>query len=275
MNFKDPKKSHTVLVIAGSDSCAGAGIQADLKAITFMGVYCYTAITAITAQNTVGVHNIYLLPAAVVCSQIKAIIADLKIDAIKIGMLGSKEIVSKVARIIRESNLNIPIVIDPVMVATSGASLLNQDAITCLKRELIPQATLLTPNIPEALALLEGSYNCNSVACMHNIIAPLLFLGAKAVLLKGGHLKGNSKKVDILGYNNKSHEVVADSINVATEIHGTGCSLASAITALLAKGFNLIDAVSQARKYLQQAIINSKKTPKGAGSLILNHAYYL
>ena len=269
------KKLYNILVIAGSDSCSGAGIQADLKAVTFMGGYCCTAITAVTAQNTVGVHSMFLLPVSIVVSQIKAIIDDLKIDAIKIGMLGSKAIVSSVAKIISASNLDVPIVVDPVMVATSGDNLLTKDAIACLKQELIPQATLLTPNIPESLALLDGNYNCSSVACMRKLIKPLLSLGASAVLLKGGHLQTKSQKVDLLATRDKTHKVVANNVNIGAEMHGTGCTLASAITALLAQGASLIDAVLQAKKYLQQVMINASTTPKGSGSLVLNHAYNL
>jgi hydroxymethylpyrimidine/phosphomethylpyrimidine kinase len=269
------KRPYNILVIAGSDSCSGAGIQADLKAVTFMGGYCCTAITAVTAQNTVGVSSLYLLPVNIVVSQIKAIIADLKIDAIKIGMLGSKAIISNVAKIIATSNLSIPVVVDPVMVATSGDSLLTKDAVACLKQELIPQATLLTPNIPEALALLGDNYHCDSVACMHKLIKPLLFLGAGAVLLKGGHLQTKNQKVDLLATGDKTHKVVANNVNLGAEMHGTGCTLASAITALLAQGASLIDAVLQAKQYLQQVMINAKTTPKGSGSIILNHAYSL
>lgn len=256
-----------VLSIAGSDSGGGAGIQADIKTITALGGYAATAVTAITAQNTLGVREIHAVPLDVIRSQMDAVLEDIGADCIKTGMLASVDIISLVCDRLDVMAKNIPRVIDPVMVATSGARLMDEGAVAALKARLIPGAALLTPNIPEA-EILTGM-TITDVETMLRAGQALLALGAKAVLVKGGHLPGDQIS-DVL--------VTSDEVSIMSDpridtrhTHGTGCTLASAIATGLAQGMPLSDAVRRARDYVQEAIRTALGF--GAGHGPLNHGH--
>ena len=255
-----------VLVIAGSDSGGGAGIQADIKAVTAMNGFAMTAITALTAQNTHGVHGVHPVPPDFIASQIRVVLDDLGADAIKTGMLGDAATVSAVVAMLRSHARTVPLVVDPVMVAKGGASLLADSGVAQLRRELLPLAHVLTPNLPEAEALT--GLEITDLAAMHRAAAALLTLGPEAVLLKGGHLPGNDL-VDLLA---TEHGIVSfRSTRIATRhTHGTGCTLASAVAAGLAQGMPLLDAVSRARAYVQAALFSAPGFGGGHGPL--NHA---
>ena len=251
-----------MLVIAGSDSGGGAGIQADIKAIMAMGGFAATAVTSVTAQNTLGVHAVHPLPPALVQAQIEAVLDDIGADAFKTGMLGEAETVLRVAACIEYSARQLPLVVDPVMVAKGGQSLLQDDALDALRHRLLPLATLITPNLPEAAALLGHPIHDPADAAIE-----LLNTGAKAVLLKGGHGDG-PVLIDILAD--------ADGIRAFTmpriesrHTHGTGCTLASAIAAGLAQGMSIDEAIFRARRYIQAAILSAPGF--GAGHGPLNH----
>lgn len=250
-----------VLIIAGSDSGGGAGIQADIKAVMAMGGYSATAVTAITAQNTIGVHAILPVPPAMVRRQIAAVLDDIGADAIKIGMLGDAATVAAVADEL-ESRPRVPLVLDPVMVAKGGASLLQNDAVLALKQRLLSLAALITPNLPEAEALLGQAVDDPEAAALE-----LRALGAEAVLLKGGHADGAIVR-DVLAHAG-GVEIFAMPRLETRHTHGTGCTLASAIAACLAQGSSLPEAVSRARRYVQAAIATAPGL--GAGHGPLNH----
>jgi len=250
-----------VLIIAGSDSGGGAGIQADIKAVTAMGGYAATAITAITVQNTLGVHGVHPLPLDVIEAQARAVLDDIGADAIKTGMLGSTGVVERVAAILDSSR--VPAVVDPVMVAKGGQSLLADDAVEAVRSLMIPRAALLTPNAPEAEALtglpvadLDGQRRAGAF---------LLGMGAKAVLMKGGHIPGQTV-VDVLV--TPSGETLLEGERVETRhTHGTGCTLASACAAGLAKGLPLEAAVAEAWAYVAEAIRRAPGLGRGHGPL--------
>ncbi len=249
-----------VLIVAGSDSGGGAGIQADLKTVLALGAHGMTAITALTAQNTLGVHAIHPVPAAFVRQQMEVVLADLGADAVKTGMLGNAELITTVTEILR--NRRLPLVLDPVMVAKGGARLLDPAALDAL-RAMIPLATLLTPNIPEAMALLGHPIDDPIEAAK-----ALLELGAAAVLLKGGHAQGPIVK-DVLA--TPTAITVLEMPRIDTpHTHGTGCTLASAVAAGLSQGMGLEAAVRRARNYVQAAIAAAPGF--GAGQGPLNHA---
>jgi len=250
-----------VLVIAGSDSGGGAGIQADIKAIMAMGGYAATAITAVTAQDTLGVHDILTLPVGLVRRQIAAVLDDIGADAIKTGMLGEADIVAAVADEITHRAPGVPLVVDPVMIAKGGAALLASSALDALRTRLLPLATLVTPNIPEAEALLGRRIGDPVEAAM------ALRQFASAVLLKGGHGEGEIV-VDVLAHAHGVERIERPRI-ASRHTHGTGCTLASAIAAGLAQGMTLLDAVSRARDYVQEAIRTAPGY--GAGQGPLNH----
>ena len=255
-----------VLVIAGSDSGGGAGIQADIKAVTAMNAFAMTAITALTAQDTRGVHGVLAVPPDFIAQQIEVVLADLGADAIKTGMLGDVATVARVASVLRARAGGIPLVVDPVMTAKGGASLLADDAIAHVRNLLLPLASVLTPNLPEA-AMLTGMPLLD-VADMHKVGQALLAMGPQAVLLKGGHLLGD-ELVDLLI--TKDRTVIFRSPRIATRhTHGTGCTLASALAAGLAQGMALRDAVVRARAYVQAAIASAPGY--GAGHGPLDHA---
>ncbi len=261
------------LTIAGSDSGGGAGIQADLKTFSALGAYGCSVITALTAQNTVGVQGIFDVSPAFVREQLDSVFSDLNISAAKVGMLSQPEVIDAVARAVSDYQPKY-LVVDPVMVATSGDVLLQEAAIDNLRRKLIPKATLITPNLPEAAVLL----NCprpESLAAMVAMIDPLMALGASAVLLKGGHLtsdQGNKKAVDLFHDGNTLHQL--ESPWVATRnTHGTGCTLSSAVTALLARDYPLIDAVRSAKEYIADAIGHADHLNIGSGHGPVHHFY--
>ena len=256
-----------VLVIAGSDSGGGAGVQGDIKTITAFGAYAATAVTAITVQNTLGVTGVHAIPVDMVIAQARAVQGDIGVDVVKTGMLGEAEVVRAVAAWLSEARL--PTVIDPVMIAKGGHPLLADTALAALREVLIPLATLLTPNAPEAAALTGR--RVESEADMRAAAQDLLAMGAKAVLMKGGHLEGD-RLVDLLV--TRDDEVRFEGERIATRhTHGTGCTLASAIAAGLANGRTLSDAVAAARAYVVEAI---RQAPGfGAGHGPLDHAFPL
>jgi len=250
-----------VLIIAGSDSGGGAGVQADIKAVTAMGGYAATAITAITVQNTLGVHGVHPLPLDLVEAQAQAVLDDIGADAIKTGMLGSIEVVERVAAILDTSDA--PAVVDPVMIAKGGHPLLPDAAVQAVRTLMVPRAALLTPNAPEAEALtglgvadLDGQRRAGEA---------LLALGARAVLMKGGHVPGETV-IDLLL--TPTGETLLEGPRVDTRhTHGTGCTLASACAAGLAKGLPLEAAVAEAWAYVAEAIRRAPGLGQGHGPL--------
>ena len=258
-----------VLSIAGSDSGGGAGIQADLKTFTALGCYGMTAITALTAQNTLGVRAIHAVPPAILRAQIDAVVEDIGLHAVKIGMLHSPEIVQTVAESINRHGL-VNVVLDPVMVATSGAVLIDNPAIAALVQELFSRAIVVTPNLDEASLLVGRSVD--SEAAMEAAARELLGRGARAVLLKGGHLAGDVVSDLLATRDGAAHWMRAPRIRSANT-HGTGCTLSSAIAAHLALGASLLDAVEAARAYVRAALEAGAKVRTGAGSGPLNHGH--
>ena len=258
-----------LLSIAGSDSGGGAGIQADLKTFAALGCFGMTAITALTAQNTTGVRAIHAAPPDMLRAQIDAVLEDIGVDAVKIGMLHSPEIVQVVASAIDRHALP-HVVLDPVMVATSGAVLIDSPAIAALVRELFGRAVLVTPNLDEA-ALLVGR-PLASEADMEVAARELLAKGARAVLVKGGHLAGDLVSDLLLQAVGQPHWMRAPRIATANT-HGTGCTLSSAIAAYLALGYNLVDAVEAARTYVRGALLAGATVKTGQGSGPLNHGF--
>ncbi len=257
------------LTIAGSDSGGGAGIQADLKAFSALGAYGASVVTAITAQNTRAVTAVHEVPAEIVTAQIDAVFDDLQVGAVKIGMLSSPEIIETVAAGL--AGRNVPIVLDPVMVAKSGDALLQDDAVETLKTRLLPLATLLTPNLPEAACLLgrpEISENDNTAA------QALIDMGPKAVLLKGGHGQGPNCVDLLLGRGTQPQRFTATRIDTQNT-HGTGCTLSSAIAAGLADGMPLALAVERAHSYLHRAIAAADQLVVGGGHGPVHHFHAL
>ena len=258
-----------VLSIAGSDSGGGAGIQADLKTIAALGCFGMTAITALTAQNTRGVRAIHSVPVQMLGDQIDAVVEDIGVDAVKIGMLHSAETVVAVAAAIERHALP-RIVLDPVMIATSGSVLIDQEAIAVLVRELFPKALVITPNLDEA-ALLVGR-PLDSEAAMEAAARQLLEMGAPAVLIKGGHLAGDTVSDLLYARGGEACWMRAPRIE-SGNTHGTGCTLSSAIAAHLALGSSLPEAVRLAREYVRGALAAGAPVRTGAGSGPLNHSY--
>ena len=258
-----------VLSIAGSDSGGGAGIQADLKTFAALGCYGMTAITAITAQNTVGVRAIHGIPADILKAQIQAVVEDIGVDAVKIGMLHSPEIVEVVAWAIDHFNLK-KVVLDPVMVATSGDTLVGQETVQVLVRQLFPRALVVTPNLDEAALLLHR--DIRRIEELDAAADDLLALGANAALLKGGHLAGDDV-VDVLAQPKRSHIRLQSKRIASRNVHGTGCTLSSAIAARLALGDGLEAAVRAARAYILQAIQAGANVRTGQGHGPLNHGF--
>ncbi len=263
--FKYPR----VLSIAGSDSGGGAGIQADLKTFSALGCFGMTAITALTAQNTCGVRAIHGVPPDMLRDQIDAVMEDIGADAVKIGMLHSPEIVRTVAEAINRHHLK-NVVFDPVMVATSGAVLIDNAAVDVLVRELFPRVLLITPNLDEA-ALLVGR-PLNSAQDMEQAAQDLLDKGALAVLLKGGHLPGDTVIDLLMTATGETVWMQASRIH-SPNTHGTGCTLSSAIAAHLALGASLAEAVQHARLYVREALQAGAQVQTGKGSGPLNHGH--
>ena len=265
MNAQYPR----LLSIAGSDSGGGAGIQADLKTFSALGCYGMTAITALTAQNTTGVRAIHGVPPEMLRDQIDAVVEDIGVDAVKIGMLHSPDIVQVVAEAIDRHALRC-VVLDPVMVATSGAVLIDNPAIAALVRELFGRSVLVTPNLDEA-SLLVGR-PLGSEQAMEVAARELLGQGARAVLLKGGHLDGDVVSDLLMDASGVPHWMHATRIHTANT-HGTGCTLSSAIAAFLALGCPLREAVEAARAYVRGALEAGAGVRTGAGSGPLNHGH--
>ncbi|MDA1227464.1 MAG: bifunctional hydroxymethylpyrimidine kinase/phosphomethylpyrimidine kinase [SAR202 cluster bacterium Casp-Chloro-G4] len=257
----------TVMTIAGSDSGAGAGIQADLKTFAAHGVYGTSAITAITAQNTTGVTEVFELPTSLIASQIDAIVTDIGADVVKIGMLSSSDIIRVVAEKIKEHNLT-NVVVDPVMIAKGGDRLLQEEAVDAMRRILLRMAFVITPNAPEAAVLVNRPVE--NLDDARWAAKELVIMGAKAAVVKGGHLDG--PPTDILYDGNEFRAFTAQRIE-STSTHGTGCTFASAIAANLAKGLPLREAVPAAKRYITNAIRNAAAVGHGHGPL--NHFYML
>ena len=257
----------TVLTIAGSDSSGGAGIQADIKTLTVHGVYATSAITALTAQNTLGVSDILEVSPDFLVHQLDAIFTDIPPDAVKIGMLSSAPVISVVAERLKFYKAE-RIVLDPVMVATSGAALLQNDAVSILQNELLPLATVITPNIPAAEAL--SGTKIQTAEDRMRVTKTLSERFSVAVLLKGGHAAENAD--DIL-YENGKYTVFHQQRISNPNTHGTGCTLSSAIAANLAKGESLENAVRKAKEYISCALSAQLNLGKGSGPL--NHMYHI
>ena len=258
-----------VLIVAGSDSGGGAGIQADIKTVTMLDGYAATAITALTAQNTEGVFGVLPIPPEFIRRQIEVVLDDIGADAIKTGMLHDAVVIETVAAVLQQRASAVPLVVDPVMVAKGGARLIDPDAVEALKRLLIARSTVLTPNLPEAETLCGKTIG--DIAAMRSAGEKLLGLGCRAVLVKGGHLAGDLVS-DVL--------VTAAGIRVwespridTRHTHGTGCTLASAIAAGLAQGLDIEHAVDRARAYVQRAIASAPGLGRGHGPL--DHAHPL
>ncbi len=242
------------LTIAGSDSGGGAGIQTDLRAFNHLGVFGTSAITAVTAQNPLGVRSVQPIDVAIVGDQIDAVLEAFAVGAIKTGMLFNAEIIECVTN--RLTPLEIPVVVDPVMVATSGAVLLRDDAIDTLKSCLLPRATLITPNLPETSLLLGRDIAPNSAADAASELAEVF---GCAVLVKGGHDKNGTSSVDWLATTDGKTQGVKTPRTEAATTHGTGCALSAAIAANLAKGLSLTDAVIQAKAYIYGNLCNCRR----------------
>ncbi len=253
------------MTIAGSDSGAGAGIQADLKTFAAFGVYGTSVLTAITAQNTQRVTEVLELPTTIVASQIDAIVSDIGTDAVKTGMLSSSAIIGTVADKLREHRL-VNLVVDPVMVAKSGDKLLQDEAVEALRTRLIPLAAVVTPNAPEAQVLTGRKVE--SLDDARTAAGELVRMGARVAVVKGGHLQGPA--TDIM-YDGREFRAFTHQRIDTTSTHGTGCTFASAVAAGLARGTPVRDAVSQAKAYVTAAIRNAFPTGKGHGPL--NHFY--
>lgn len=256
-----------LLIIAGSDSGGGAGIQADLKSASARGVYAMTAVTAITAQNTQGVQAVQMMSPEMVAEQIRSVLSDIPPDAIKIGMLGTAEVVEAVADALAEYRG--PIVLDPVMVAKSGDALLDDTAVDALKRRLLPRAALLTPNLPEAARLLDGAMAGDPQAQGQALRA----LGPQAVLMKGGHADGALCE-DFLVEADDMTRFAAPRVDTRNT-HGTGCSMSSAIASELAKGRDMKTAVQVAHYWLHQAILAADQLDVGQGHGPVHHFHAL
>ena len=264
------KRYRRALTIAGSDSGGGAGIQADLKTFSALGCYGMSVITALTAQNTVAVTEIHAVPPAFIVRQIDAILDDIGVDAIKIGMLHSAEVVRAVAE--RLARLGaVPIVLDPVMVAKSGARLLQDEAVEALRTSLLPLATVITPNLPEAEVLWGRPIA--DLAAMREASVALSALGPRAVLVKGGHLR-DPHSPDVLYIASEERLAVLEGEWVETpNTHGTGCTLSSAIAAYLARGETIYDAVVKAKRDLTEALRAGAAYTLGHGHGPVHHFY--
>jgi len=258
-----------VLTIAGSDSGGGAGIQADLKTFSALGCYGTSAITAVTVQNTLGVKAVHAIPSEILRGQIQAVMEDLKPRAIKIGMVQSRQLIEVICETLIPYS-SIPIVFDPVMIASSGDNLLNKDTIGILKDKLVPLATLITPNLDET-SVLTG-YPVSKLKEMENAAKHILNEGANAVLVKGGHLP-ESTVSDFYLDRDGNRQVYSSRKLTTRNTHGTGCTLSSAIAAYLAQGFSMTDAVQKAIRYVKTALAGARDVCIGEGHGPLNHFF--
>ena len=257
-----------VLIIAGSDPGGGAGIQADLKTITALDGFAMTAITALTVQNTLGVHDIHNIPASFVAEQIKAVLTDIGADCIKIGMLSHPEIIDVVCNTLEQEAPDVPIVLDPVMVAKGGTSLLSDEAVEALKTSLVPRALILTPNIPEAETL--AGFAAPEITDAEALAKALSNLGPQGILLKGGHREGE-EIVDLLIEGDQIINIYKNPRIWTRHTHGTGCTLSAALAIGIAQGLSLRDSVERAREYVLEAIRSAPGYGGGHGPL--NHAH--
>ena len=259
----------SVLTIAGSDSGGGAGIHADLKTFSALGCYGTSAITAVTVQNTCGVRGIHSIPPSIVQDQIRAVMDDIKPAAIKIGMVHSAELARAIAQTLQEYSY-VPVVLDPVMVATSGDKLIEDSTIEILRKELFPLAKIVTPNLDEA-QILSGMLIKN-LERMKAAAQKIMESGCGSVLVKGGHLKG-AMLYDVLLRQDGTQRVFESPFIESKNTHGTGCTLSSAIAAHLARGMDLEEALQHSKNYIQQAIESGKEVQTGAGHGPLNHFF--
>lgn len=253
------------LTIAGSDCSAGAGVQADLKTFSALGIYGATVITSVVAENTSRVISVYDLPDEVIKEQIKAVFEDIEISAVKVGMIKNQRIMKAVFEALKKYNAK-NIVCDPVMLAKGGEALMEQSALDYLKSAVIPKCSVFTPNIPEAQVILNRSIV--TAEDMEKASADICKMGAKACLVKGGHFDG--EPVDVLCSDGKISRFCSKRVNTKNT-HGTGCTLSSAIACFLAKGYSVHNAVEKAKEYITGAIENSLEIGKGNGPL--NHFY--
>lgn len=266
MTEEQNSKPTRILIIAGSDSGGGAGIQADIKTVTMLGGYAMTAVTAITAQDTTGVHGVWPVPVEAVVSQMQVTLSDIGADAIKTGMLGTAPLVAAVAETLSEHADFIPRIIDPVMVATSGDRLVDDKAVQAIRSELVPHARLVTPNAPEAEVLTGKAVE--TVDGQRRAADALLELGAHGALVKGGHIGGDTL-TDVLHTTTGEWTFEGRRIDT-TSTHGTGCTLASACATLMTQGNSLPDTVEKARTYLRGAIENAQGLGNGHGPVAHN-----
>ncbi len=273
------KKYNTVLSIAGSDSGGGAGIQADIKAISACHCYAATAITAVTVQNTIGVSDVAAVPVLTIEGQIKAVLDDIGADAVKIGMLHSSEVVKCVATQLGHylsTGQAHNVVLDPVMVSTSGHRLIEQSAISALLSDLIPLARVITPNIPEAEILLDEHIKLSTNAQLREAVRTLAQRTGTSVLLKAGHLLDEDTLVDFLWDNEQKQIVELPARRIDTpNTHGTGCTLSSAFAAYLAQGLTLAEAATCAKRYLNDALVAGAAYRIGHGHGPVHHFYNL
>lgn len=260
--------ANRVLIIAGSDSGGGAGIQADIKTVTALGGFATTAITALTAQNTQGVFGVHDVPPAFIAHQIEVVLDDIGADCIKTGMLGTAAVIETVAEVLARKAPRVPLVVDPVMVAKGGAPLLAPEAVATLRSRLLPGAFVLTPNVPEAEALV--GHTIADLDAMREAARELQSAGARNVLLKGGHLPG-AEVTDLLLMADGRERVFSGRCIDTTSTHGTGCTLASAIAAGIAAGLGVEVAVARARAYLRRAIEQAPGLGHGHGPLWHGH----
>ena len=256
-----------VLVVGGSDSGGGAGIEADIKTVTALGGFAATAITALTAQNTVGIFGVVPIEADFVGQQIDVVLSDIGADAIKTGMLRSADVIDAVVQAIEARAPDVPVVVDPVMVSTSGQRLLDRNAVDALKRSLLVRTTVVTPNVPEAEALT--GMEIRDIDNMRRAAEMLVTLGPKYVVLKGGHIGGRTVS-DLVADVTGSYVLSSSRIDTR-HTHGTGCTLASAIATGLAQGMEMRPAIERARRYLIAALATAPGYGKGHGPL--NHAH--
>ena len=262
------QKASRVMVIAGSDSGGGAGIQADLKALTRINCYASTIITAITAQNTKFVTNVTRLNPEIIRAQIDAVISDIGADVIKIGMLSSANVVSVVSDFL-EKYKSIKVILDPVILSSSGTPLLDNKGIVLLRNNIMPRTYLITPNVPEAMLLMGIKDEIEFFHCLKNETLPVF--GSKFWLIKGGHMNEQTCSDYLLDHNGKIVEVFSSERLKNTDVHGTGCTLASLISGNLAKSENIIDAIRKSKQILFSAIKNAKEI--GEGALVLDYDF--
>lgn len=263
---------YKALSIAGFDGSGGAGIQADLKTFSALGCYGMTVLTALPVQNTSGVKHCYSIPLQAIDDQLNVLFDDIKPDGIKLGMLFNSEIIELVSSFLKRKAIDIPIVIDPVTVAKSGDPLLLPEAVSSLITQLMPLATLITPNLPEAAAFT--GINATNEEEMLDVGNKLLEFGSKYVLLKGGHLQSPESNDLLMGANGDIHWFTSPRIN-SKNTHGTGCTLSAAITACLAQNIDLITSCRIAKNYLFHAIHAAKEQSVGLGNGPVHHFYHL